>query len=276
LKFKAVIVFFNIFLLFFLILVCVLPFAALGKDLALSFWKTSWYALPLILAVLALIDIYFMANGRIFLLLEKEDWPALVQVLEEKVFHQGRYTPRLVKLLANTYLVLSDARSVTELEKKLAITKNSLISGNALIFGAARILNKDHRGAVEFFSSRLPGGANYKSGAQAEWIRWYSGFSLLLSRDFAPAADTFTVLAREGRDGILTGLSAYFLDDNLSKFLPSRSAELKAAAAAGKERVRQSLKRRIDWNREIKRVETEVYAVVLLSYIGKAGDFVYS
>ncbi|MDR2662154.1 MAG: hypothetical protein LBC31_04065 [Treponema sp.] len=274
-KFRAFIIFFNVFLFFFLALVSIVPFAALGRELAFSFWKTNWYALPLVLVILAAVDIYFAVNGRIFFLLEKEDWPALVQVLEEKVFHRGRYTPRLVKLLANTYLVLSDAGSVTELEKKLLINKNALIGDSALIFGAARILNKDHLGAAEFFSSRLPGGENYKTGARSEWIRWYLGFSLLLSRDFPGAADTFTVLAREGRDGILTGLAAYFLDDNLARFLPRRSAELRETAAEGKERVRQTLKRRIDWNREIKRLETEVYAAVLSSYIGKAGDFVY-
>ncbi|MDR1144176.1 MAG: hypothetical protein LBK77_08190 [Spirochaetaceae bacterium] len=275
-KFRVFIIFFNVFLFFFLAVVCVLPFAALGKDLAVSFWKTNWYAVPLVLVILAAVDIYFAVNGRIFFFLEKEDWPALVQLLEEKVFRRGRYTSRLVKLLANTYLVLSDAGSVTELEKKLRINKNRLIDGSALIFGAARILNKDHLGAAEFFSSRLPGRENYKAGAQGEWIRWYFGFSLLLARNFAAAADTFTVLAREGRDGILTGLSAYFLDDNLARFLPRRSAELRETAAEGKERVRQTLKRRIDWNRELKRLETEVYAAILSSYTGKAGDFVYA
>jgi hypothetical protein len=275
LKFRAFIISFNVFLLFFLALVCILPFVALGKDLAFSFWKTNWYAVPLVLAILATVDIYFVINGRIFFLLEKEDWPALVQLLEEKVFRRGRYTSRLVKLLANTYLVLSDAGAVTELEKKLLAKKSKLIGDNVLIFGAARILNKDHQGAAEFFSSRLPGGENYKGGARSEWIRWYCGFSLLLSRNFPAAADTFAVLAREGRDGILTGLSSYFLDDNLTGFLPQRAAELREIAAEGKKRVRQSLKHRNDWDREIKRLETEVYATILSSYIGKAGDFVY-
>ncbi|MDL2230060.1 hypothetical protein LJC14_07420, partial [Treponema sp. OttesenSCG-928-L16] len=80
-------------------------------------------------------------NRRLFYLLEREDWPALVQYLEGKVMRGGNYSPRLVKLLANTYLVLSDPRSVMALERKLAAAKPALLDRNALVFGAARILS---------------------------------------------------------------------------------------------------------------------------------------
>jgi hypothetical protein len=256
--------------------VFVLPFVVLGTDFALGFWRSSWFMGPLILGVLLVIDGYFLANSRVLILLEKEDWPALVQELEDRVYHKGRYTPRLVKLLANTYLVLSDARAVTELEKKLAIVKSGLVDENALIFGTARILGKDHTGAAEFFSARLPGGAHYAASSNQEWIRWYVAFSLLLSRDFEAAANAFMVLAGEAKDGILTGLSAYFLEDNLAGFLPRRAAELRKEAQAGKARVKQQIPFRTDWNKEYKRNETEVYAAVLSSYVDKAGDFIYA
>jgi hypothetical protein len=260
----------------FLTVVFVFPFILLGKDMALSFWRSSWFIAPLILGVLLVIDVYFFSNRRILILLEKEDWPALIQELENQVYHKGRYSPRLVKLLANTYLVLSDAQAVTELEKKLAIVKGNLVDENALIFGTARILNKDNAGAAEFFSTRLPGGGHYKASSNNEWIRWYFAFSLLLSRDFEAAANAFTPLAREGRDGILTGLASYFLGDNLAGFLPRRSAELRKEAESGKERVKQQIRYRTDWNKEYKRNETEVYAAVLSSYVGKAGDYIYA
>ena len=165
--------------------------------------------------------------------------------------------------------MLSDPRSVTELEKKLAVSKKKLLAGNALLFGAARILAGDPGGAADFFSTR-PG-----KGASAEWVRWYEGFALLLARRFEPAADAFTLLAREGRDGVLAALSSFFLEENLAVLLPRRAGELRNAAAAGRERVRRILRTRADWNREIARVETEVYAAVLSAHLGKAADYIY-
>jgi hypothetical protein len=222
--------------------------------------------------------LYFALNYRVFLFLEKEDWPALVQELERRVLRDKNYSPRLVKLLANSYLVLSDAASVNTLEKKLSIVKPGLVNANALIFGAARILARDNKGAVEFFGERLPGTGTRSlgiSGTDREWISWYYGFALLLDRQFGNAADRFAGFAEMSQDGVLAGLSAYFLNDTLRKFLPDKASALAEKARQGKERVRNSLKHRADWNREAKRLETEVHAAVLAHYIGKAADYVY-
>ena len=251
-----------------------MPLLILGKDLALGFWRSGWFLAPLIFLALGLIDIYFALNYKIYTLLEKEDWPALIQELENKVLQKNRYSSRLVRLLINSYLVLSDVNSVTELEKRLSITKSSLINENALSFGAARILSKDYQGAVEFLASKYTRESRNK-GSDAEWLRWYYGFSLLLSRRFDEAADVFILLAREGRDGIPAGLSAYFLSENLAAFLPLRSKNLLEEATAAKERVTKTLRGRNDWDRELKRLETEVYAVALQTYTGKAADYLY-
>jgi hypothetical protein len=265
-------------MLFFLGLVFLLPFLALGKDLALDFWGFSWFLLPLILALAAGMDCYFALNYRVYILLEKEDWPALAQELEDKVFRRGRYSSRLVRLLANTYLVLSDPRAVNALERKLATAKSGLVNRHALIFGAARLLDQDYAGAAEFFSAQLAGRAQPGGGgasSAAEWIRWYYGFSLLLAHRFEEAADTFITLAGKSEDGLLAGLSAYFLSSSLSGFLPPRAGELGVAAAAGKDRVRRRLRDRAAWDKECKRLEMEVYAAVLVSYMTKTGDYLY-
>ena len=274
LKFKSVIIFFNILMLVFLGVIYIMPLIILGKDLSLQFWHTGWFLAPLIIIVLIFIDIYFILNYRVYALLEKEDWPALVQELESKVLQKNQYNRRLVKLLINSYLVLSDVRSVTELEKKLAISKKSLLDDNALSFCAARILNKDYQGVIEFLEPRCSGEARVKGG-EAEWLRWYYGFAQLLSRRFDGAADAFLLLARHGRESIPAGLSSYFLNENLSAFLPLRSGNLKEEAAIAKDRIKKSLRNRNNWDRELKRMDTEVYAAVLQAYTGKTGDYLY-
>ena len=274
LKFKSVIIFFNVLMILFLGVMLIIPLVILGKDLAFVFLRSSWFIAPLILLALTFLDVYFALNYKIYALLEKEDWPALIQELENKVLQKNRYSSRLVKLLINSYLVLSDVNSVTALEKRLSITKSSLLNENALSFSAARILSKDYQGSVEFLAPKYAGEFKGK-GSNAEWVRFYYGFSLLLSRNFEAAADVLILLAREGRDGIPAGLSAYFLSENLSAFLPLRSENLKEEANAAKDRVKRSLHRRSDWDKELKRLETEVYAVVLQTYTGKAADYLY-
>jgi hypothetical protein len=262
---------FNIIILVFLCLVFILSFFVLGTQFAFTFFRSGWPLALVLILILGGLDIFYFLTRRLFLLLEREDWPALVQYLEGRVIRDGQYSARLVRLLANTYLVLADSAGVISLENKAAIAKPSLLDDNALIFGTARILGKDIPGAVRFFQAHKSSG----KGEAAQWVCWYYGFSLLLDRQFDPAADQFLALANESSDAVLTGLSAFFLDDMLVHLLPDRSAQCAAAAEAGKKRVHKSFPRISGWNKEIARVRTEVYAAILSKYIGDASAWLY-
>ncbi|MDR1374492.1 MAG: hypothetical protein LBJ24_05935 [Treponema sp.] len=243
------------------------PFFVFGTGFALIFWRSSW-PLGAVLVLLFLgINGYYFANRRLFLLLEREDWPALVQYLEGRVFQDRRYSPNLVRLLANTYLVLSDSGAVMSLERKMAVAKPALVNANALLFGVARILCKDNAGAVRFFSQRLDSAKT----ESAEWVRWYYGFSLLLNRQFSTAGEQFSLLVHDSRDAVITGISAYFLANTL----PEQGAGYRSAADNGGARVRKVLPSRGAWQKETEKLQTEVYAVVLLKYIGETADWLY-
>jgi hypothetical protein len=157
LKFKLVFAVFNIVILVFLFLVCFMPFFAFGSGTVSYFQRSVWPLALLLVAILAALDVYYALNYRLFSLLEREDWPALSAYLEEQVLRKGRYSKRLVNLLATTYLVMSDIPAVAGLENRLAVAKPALVERNALVFGAARILGKDYAGAVRFFSPRSAG-----------------------------------------------------------------------------------------------------------------------
>jgi hypothetical protein len=271
LKFKFIFILFNSIIAFFLFFVFFMPFFMFGADFGLSFWRAGWYLAVILLAILLGINVYYFRNRRLFLLLEREDWPALVHYLEGRVIRGGNYRSALVRLLANTYLVLSDSASIMTLENKVTLAKPSLINANALIFGTARILGKDIAGAVRFFSQRLGPGKN----ESPEWVRWYYGFSLLLDRQFQAAGDQFIPLAHESKDGILTGLSGFFLADTLPKVLPSRKDAFLAAAEDGRNRVLRSFPVRAAWEKESAKVQTEMYAAVLTRYIKGAAVWLY-
>jgi hypothetical protein len=264
LKFKLVFAVFNIVLLIFLFLVCFMPFFAFGSGAASYFRRSVWPLALFLVAILAALDAYYLLNRRLFSLLEREDWPALSAYLEEQVLRKGRYSRRLVKLLATTYLVMSDIPAAVGLENRLAIAKPALVERNLLLFGAARILGKDYAGAVRFFSSR--------AGRGGDWLNCYYGFALLLDRKLKEAAEQFRPLAAGSADVLVSGLAAWFLADPLR----GRTGDSYAAMAEkGRLRVRQSLKNRAAWDAELGKLETEVHVAVLRKYLVEAGDWIF-
>ena len=269
-KFRFIIISFNIIIVFFLLVIGFTPYAILGADIAQKFWSTGWpFAAILFLAMIGL-NVFFFMNNRLFMLLEKEDWPALVEYLERRIYERGDFSSRIVKLLANSYIIMSDSMGVMRLEKKVAQTKPALLESNALVFGAARILDGDLAGAAAFFNTRLEKG----KVKNVQWVRWYYGFSLLLSRDFAKSENEFRTLALASDDAIVTGLSAWFLIDTLLKF-SANPDQCKAAAEEGRNRLRISLKKPDTWHKETAKLASEVHTAVIRKYIDESSAWLF-
>jgi hypothetical protein len=270
LKFKSLFIIFKISIVFFLLAAGLFPLFILGPGFAGGFWASGWPLFAVLFLALISLNVFYFSRRRLYYLLEREDWPALQEYLEQRVISRGRYTAQMVQLLANTYLVMSDSAAVTALENKTAIAKPALVEANALVFGAARILGGDPAGAAGFFSLRLARG---KCG-DLPWVRWYYGFSLLLDHQFRKAEEEFLVLAAGSPDPVITALSAYFLADTLQKH-SENPAKCLAGAREGRERVRDSLKTAEAWDREAAKLETEVHAAIIKQYIGKAGAWLF-
>ena len=285
-KFKSIIILFNITLLLFLAILFFLPYFILGSsiignssplrdigsgNLAGPFWRLNLSLVLILALVLITFNVFYFINRKLFMLLEKEDWPALVRCLEEKIIQKGNYSSRLVRLLANSYLVLSDSASVMSLENKTAVAKPSVVDANVLIFGTARILGKDISGAVRFFEARKAG---VKPGLK-DWVSWYHGFALLLNRQYEESGDEFCALARASKDGIISGLSAFFLADTLAKTTGEKSASFREASALGRERVLKSIPGIKDWNREVSRLSSEIHAAAISKYMEDTGRWLY-
>ena len=205
------------------------------------------------------------------MLLEKEDWPALVRYLEDKVIQKGNYSSSLVRLLANSYLVLSDSQAVMSLENKVAVIKPSLIDANALVFGTARILGKDISGAVRFFEVRK----ETAKPALKDWVSWYYGFAMLLNRQFEEAGREFSFLTRISRDGVVTALASYFLSETLAQVLPEKWLEYREVAAKGKERVMKAIPEAKNWKQETSRLSTEIHAAAISKYMEETRGWLY-
>ena len=248
-----------------------MPFLMLGPSLSESFWRINWPLIVVLIILFTAFSVFYFTNQRLFLLLEKEDWPALVRYLEDRVIQKGKYSTRLVRLLANSYLVLSDSAAVMSLENKTAIAKPALIDTNALVFGTARILGKDISGAVRFFKARK----DTVKPSLKDWVNWYYGFALLLDHQYEDSGVEFSVLARMSGDGIVSALSSYFLCETLSRVLPEKEEEFRNLASGGRERVLKVLPELKNWNREVSKLSSEIHAAALTKYMEETGRWLY-
>jgi hypothetical protein len=272
LKFKLIFAISNIALLLFLFSLVFFPYHLLGASFSASFLKMNW---PLILAWVILfivLNIYFFTNKKLFLLLEKEDWPALICYLEEKIIQKGRYNSRFVRLLAHSYLVLSDSAAVMSLENKTAVNRPAVVDANVLVFGTARILGNDISGAQRFFQIRK----ETAKTALKDWVAWYYGFSLLLNRKTEEAIREFSLLASSSKDGVVTALSSYFLQKNLHGLLPQFRQEFREISEAGRKRVLKSIPKMKTWKRVVDLLSTEIHAAAIAKHLEDAGIWLFS
>jgi len=270
LKFKSILIIFNFALIFFMVALVFVPYSMSPAPFTGFYWTFTWPFL-LILALFFLgFNLFYIRNRRLFVLLQKEDWPALTRYLENRVIKKGSYSPRLVRLLANTYLLLSDAAAVMSLENKAAVANPKIIDANALIFGTARILGGDIPGAARFFASRK----ETAKGALKDWISWYCAFTLLLNRQYEAAGKEFTFLTTVSEDKIISGLSCYFLAENIAYLLPESKRELTETAFKGRERLQKTLSIK-DWNTQTHRLASEIHVAAIAKYLDETGRWLY-
>jgi len=270
LKFKYLIIVFSIIIILIVLITVLLPIYRGGLESTVTFQYILLPLLILMFLLLAGMGIYFLINYRLLSLLEREDWPALAYYLEQKIIVKNHYNFRNVRLLASSYLVISDYPSIQKLESKALLAKPSVIDKNVLIFGAARVLSGNHKDAIAFFKTRL----EKCPEKDRQWMRWFLGFSYLLSGDFKQAEPELSSLAVSCDDAVITGLSAYFLDNSLAKNSP-RPDECRAAAENGRSRVVKALKNAAKWKKEVDKTGSEIHTAIIRKYIDEAGNWLY-
>jgi len=266
------IIFFNIFLFFFLIAsVFFLIFWGKGQttDMAQRIWPLGLA----IVAPLCVINTLFILNRKLLALLEEEDWPALTAYLEKKIYEEGRYKPRYVKLLIQSCLATGNFDGAINLKNKLAAAKPDMVEDNALILGTAYLLGGNTAAAVDFFGERLEKG----QAKDMDWMRWFYGFSLVLTGSYEQAGTVMEQLAaysQAARDTLVTGLAAFVLTELAGKG-PAAPAEWRIRAEEGKSAVRKTFKTAGRWRKKAKQLKTKMHGAIIRSYVDKTGVWIW-
>jgi len=270
------IIIFNILIVFFLLVTVLFPLSFFGADMMQDYLSMVWPFLLAVLAALGCMDVFFLLNRRFFALLEKGDWPALAAYLKKKIYQDGKYTPRNVRFLAQSCLLLGDTIAVAELESKAAAKKPALVEENALLFGISRLLaargDGNSSGASDFFLSVLQ--KRRKPSAKSEWIKWYYGFSLAIAKSFDQAGAVFGELAAGSKDSIVSTLASFFLLQVMGEH-PAVAGELYAKAEEGKRRVQRKIKTLDNWQKKTVKAKSEVHGAIIGRYFDDAGTWLF-
>ena len=240
-----------------------------------DFWKTVWPLGVLVVLSLGGMNIFLLANSRLFKLLEKENWPELSVFLEDKIYRQGRYSSRYVRLLAQSYLVLGNFTAVAELESRLASVKPALLEENALLFGISRILGNNAASAPCFFKSFLD---KQERPVNDEWVRWYYAFAILHTAasgnsDYTEAVKIYGDLAANAKNMLIAGISAYFIA--MQGKNNGIGSEIYALAAQGKERVQKAVKTGKKWQVYVNRLAGEVHGAIIRKNLDETGIWIF-
>ena len=273
-KFKYLIISLSIIIVITILVTALLPILLDFDDsslmLALNLRSITFPLLLLMIVLLVFMSIFFFYNYRLFSLLEREDWPALSNYLEQEIYVKGRYNGRNVRLLASSYLAVSDYQSAATLESKTMLNKPSIVNKNALVFGAIKILNCDYEGAASFFKTHI----EKHKATQKQWLLWFLGFSYLLSGLFDEAEQEFAFLAVFSKNALITGLCAYFLINHLENKSknPQKCREI---SEKGRERIIFALKNTAGWQKEVDKAVIDIHIAIIKKYISQAGIWLF-
>ena len=246
-KLKTIFIVFNLVVVLAFLSIFLVPLFVLGGEYFSFFASRNWIAALLFAVTFVGANLYFLLNWRLFALLEREDWPALVSWLEERIYRRGRLRATWVRLLANAYLLTSSIDGIRRLEAHLAGRRPALLRRHPLPFGLPYLLKSPPGEAQAWFARQaaLPG------VRQRGWLRWNHAFCLLQDQQPDAARDELLALQepRSGRDPLLLLLTLFMLD-SFSKSDPGVRVRVEAQKQALRRRYpRPRLERVVERSR---------------------------
>jgi hypothetical protein len=263
-KFKTIFIIFNLVIVFSFLVIFFMPLLLLGAEHFSEFFRNNWYISLLFIATLAIFNSYFIANWRLFQLLEREDWLGLIEYLEHKVFEQRKIQKNYIKILVNSYLVTSQPEAILKLKDHVEQMRPKLIKQFSVAFGLPYLLTNKSGEAERYYGKLL---AQNRIRERA-WIRWNYGFSLLQVKEAEGAKKEFFALL-ESNNPVIVLLSLYLL----SSFALEENGE--KSALDGKAEEIRSRYSKTQWEKKLNRYRSNLQAMIFSRLIAEASNWLF-
>ncbi len=265
-KFKVIFLLFNGIIAVSFLFVFLMPLFFLGPDYARVFWLENWYLAAVFIVIIGGLNTYFALNRQLFSLLESEDWQGLKAYLEYRVFTKKRFSQQHIRILINTYIVLSEPEKIRDLETELHTRNSRLVPRLALEFGIPRLLRNNPDEMIEYYDRYR----NNPKAEQRDWLTWSYSFAVMQKQRSDEARDVLLGLSEHTREPLVRLFSLYLLDafreadSELAQRLDEHKAEFRRRYGSGK------LQREIEKNR------ANLQVVVLARLVKNAEEWVMS
>jgi hypothetical protein len=263
-KFKVIFMLFNVVILVSFLVIYFMPLIMLGWDYTRVFWGRNWGLPILFIAIIGLLNAYFVINWKLFSMLEREDWPALIEYLERRIYEKKFIIAQQVRILVNAYLVRSDLAAIEKLESFIKEQKPRILPRFALAFGIPYLLRNDSEEMERYFAAYAD-----SSSRDGAWLRWHYGFALILQGKKEQAQDNLVSVCEEKTEPVLTLLATYLLDS----LNPENSRYVDMVSDA-----RTRLQKRFTptlWAREVERSRNNIHVVILSKLVEEATDWLF-
>ncbi|MBN1834220.1 MAG: hypothetical protein JW820_00140 [Spirochaetales bacterium] len=265
-KFRTVYILFNAVILLSFAFIFFLPLLMLGPDYFSLFVSRNWVAGALFAATLVIVNVYFLRNWRLFRLLEQEDWPAVIRVLEERVLTRRRLSRSNVKMLVNAYLITSRLQELRELAGLVEEHRPGLMRRFALHFGVPYLLREEPAAAEGYFGRVR----EIKGVADRDWLAWNYGFALLQQKRLDPARAVLLGILDRRPEPVLELLTLYILRSALGE-----EEQVRERVRTG----RDALARRFTpetWKRRLESGSKNLEVVLLSPILRDAGAWLFA
>ncbi len=264
-KFKVIFIVFNVIIVLSFLFIFFMPYFLLGWEYTRVFWAGNWPLAAVFVAIIVGLNAYFVSNWKLFGLLEAEDWKGLTAYLERLVFARKKIRSQFVRILINTYVVLSVPEKITELEQFLRSERPKMVPAFAVQFGIPRLLRNDPEEMQEYY-----GEMKKKRGcADVEWISWTYAFALMLQKKSDEAQEHLLSLCGSTRNPVLSVITLYLLDS-----FANRDENVKSVVDSGRGRIKKKYSHDT-FSREIEKNKTNIQVLVLSRLIKDATDWVF-
>ena len=263
-KFKIIFILFNIVILVSFLVIYFMPLIMLGWDYTKVFWSRNWGLPVLFVAIIGLLNAYFVFNWKLFTLLEREDWPSLITYLERRIFEKKIIITQQVRILVNAYLVRSDLDAIAKLEEFIKEQKPNVLSRFALIFGLPYLLRNDSDEMAAYFAGFVG-----QKGKDGTWIRWNYAFALVLQGKKDEAEQMLGGVCAEQGEPVLSLLSAYLLES-----LQPEDGSRRRLVEDGRNRLKKRYTPTL-WAREVEKSRNNVQVVILAKLVEEATDWLF-
>ena len=211
-KFKLIFILFNLLIVSSFLMLFLMPVFMIGWDFAGTLWSESWY-LPVIFVIfIAILNVYFLYNWRLFTLLEQERWQELIDYLYDEFFHKskGRRGLRLnsprIRIFINGCMVNSRMENISELADFLREKQPSLFGRYFLLLGMP-VLLKENPAELENFYGNVFSIRNVKDKT---WCIWIYSFALVLQKKQEAAGHLENLILE--KDPVIKLLSLYLYE----------------------------------------------------------------